>query len=36
MTTIIENPLADDGFEVVSLDMLINGETIVNKKNDNY
>lgn len=36
MTTTIENPLADDGFEVVSLDMPINGETIVNKKNDNY
>lgn len=32
MTTIIGNPLANDGFEVVSLDMPINGETIVNKK----
>ena len=36
MTTTIENPLADDSFEVVSLDITINGENIEKKKNDNY
>lgn len=32
MTTIIGRPLAEDGFEVISLDMPIYGETIVNKE----
>ncbi|MFR2534945.1 MAG: alpha/beta hydrolase [Clostridia bacterium] len=32
MTTIIGRPLAEDGFEVIALDMPIYGETIVNKK----
>ncbi len=31
MTTIIGKPLADDGFEVIALDMPIYGETLVNK-----
>lgn len=31
MTTIIGKPLADDGFEVIALDMPIYGETAVNK-----
>lgn len=31
MTTIIGRPLADDGFEVIALDMPIYGETIVNR-----
>lgn len=31
MTTIIGHPLAEDGFEVIAIDMPIYGETIVNK-----
>jgi len=31
MTTIIGRPLADDGFEVIALDMPIYGETVINK-----
>ena len=32
MTTIIGKPLADDGFEVIALDMPLYGETAVNRK----